>query len=68
VTLRENTERPITVTEGTNRVVGNNPENIKREALAALDRGSVSPRTPELWDGNAAVRIVDAIEEFSTPQ
>jgi len=65
LTLRENTERPITVTEGTNRVVGNNPENIKREALAALDRGAASPRMPELWDGNAAVRIVDAIEEFS---
>lgn len=65
LTLRQNTERPITVTEGTNRVVGNNPENIKREALAALDRRAASSRIPELWDGNAAVRIVDAIEERS---
>ena len=65
LTLRENTERPITVTEGTNRVVGNNPENIKSEALAALDRPASPARVPELWDGHTAARIVDAIEEAS---
>jgi UDP-N-acetylglucosamine 2-epimerase (non-hydrolysing) len=65
LTLRQNTERPITVIEGTNRVVGNDPENIKREALAALDRSAASLQIPELWDGSAAIRIVDAIEEFS---
>lgn len=62
LTLRENTERPITVTEGTNRVVGNDPEVIKREATAALDAERGAPRVPELWDGHAAARIVDAIE------
>lgn len=61
LTLRQNTERPITVTEGTNRVVGNNPEVIRREALAALDEPPGSGRAPELWDGGAAARIVDAI-------
>ena len=65
LTLRTNTERPITVTEGTNRLVGSDPENIKREALAALDRPSPAARAPELWDGHAASRIVDAIEEMS---
>lgn len=65
LTLRQNTERPITVTEGTNRVVGSDPEAIKREALAALERPSSAPRAPELWDGHAATRIVDAIEEAS---
>jgi UDP-N-acetylglucosamine 2-epimerase (non-hydrolysing) len=65
LTLRQNTERPITVTEGTNRVVGNDPEVIRREALAALDRPSNSARAPELWDGRAAARIVDAIEDAS---
>jgi UDP-N-acetylglucosamine 2-epimerase (non-hydrolysing) len=62
LTLRKNTERPITVTEGTNRVVGSDPETIKREALAALERPAGEPRVPELWDGQTAARIVDAIE------
>ncbi len=65
LTLRPNTERPITVTEGTNRVVGSDPEIIKREALAALERPSPVARVLELWDGRAAARIVDAIEEAS---
>jgi UDP-N-acetylglucosamine 2-epimerase (non-hydrolysing) len=65
LTLRQNTERPITVTEGTNRVVGNDPEVLKREALAALEQPTRPARAPELWDGHAAVRIVDAIEEAS---
>jgi UDP-N-acetylglucosamine 2-epimerase (non-hydrolysing) len=65
LTLRPNTERPITVTEGTNRVVGNDPETIKREAIAALDSRARAGRIPELWDGHAASRIVDAIEEKS---
>jgi len=65
LTLRNNTERPITVTEGTNRVVGNDPEVIKREAFAALERPLTSNPAPELWDGNAASRIVDAIEAAS---
>jgi UDP-N-acetylglucosamine 2-epimerase (non-hydrolysing) len=63
--LRENTERPITVTEGTNRLVGSDPEVIKREALAALDDRRPAGRVPELWDGHAAGRIVDAIEDAS---
>jgi len=65
LTLRENTERPITVTEGTNRLVGSDPETIKREAVAALERPTPAPRAPELWDGRAAARIVDTIEELS---
>jgi UDP-N-acetylglucosamine 2-epimerase (non-hydrolysing) len=65
LTLRENTERPITVTEGTNRLVGADPEVIKREALAALDDCRPARRVPELWDGRAAGRIVNAIEEAS---
>ena len=63
LTLRQNTERPITVTEGTNRIVGNNPETIRREALSALENPVNSARVPALWDGHAAVRIVDAIED-----
>ncbi|HLF84480.1 MAG TPA: UDP-N-acetylglucosamine 2-epimerase (non-hydrolyzing) [Blastocatellia bacterium] len=65
LTLRQNTERPITVTEGTNRLVGSDPDTIRREALAALERPSPAARALELWDGRAAARIVDAIEEAS---
>ena len=66
LTLRQNTERPITVTEGTNRIVGNDPEVIKREAFASLEQPARPARAPELWDGHAAVRIVDAIEQAGT--
>jgi UDP-N-acetylglucosamine 2-epimerase (non-hydrolysing) len=65
LTLRHNTERPITVTEGTNRIVGNDPEVIRREALLALEGKAAPARVPELWDGRAAGRIVDAIERAS---
>ncbi len=62
LTLRENTERPITVTEGTNRVVGVDPEAIVEAAFHVLDRG-VEPRRPALWDGHAGDRIADLIVE-----
>jgi UDP-N-acetylglucosamine 2-epimerase (non-hydrolysing) len=65
LTLRQNTERPITITEGTNRLVGSDPAVIKREAFAALDGPPAARRAPEMWDGHAAIRIVDAIEEAS---
>jgi UDP-N-acetylglucosamine 2-epimerase (non-hydrolysing) len=65
LTLRQNTERPITVTQGTNRLVGNDPETIKREALNALDHPPAATQVPDLWDGQAARRIVDAIEDAS---
>lgn len=65
LTLRENTERPITITEGTNKLVGNTAESITRAALEALEQDPRPARAPELWDGRAAVRIVDAIEEAS---
>lgn len=60
LTLRENTERPITLTEGTNRLVGREPRRIVAAALDVLDHG-VPRRRPALWDGNAATRIADAI-------
>ena len=63
LTLRDNTERPITVTEGTNRVVGNDPARIQIEAIDALDHPARTARVPELWDGHAAQRIVEAIED-----
>ena len=65
LTLRENTERPVTVELGTNRVVGTDPERILREAERALgrERAAEPPRVPPLWDGRTADRILDAILE-----
>jgi UDP-N-acetylglucosamine 2-epimerase (non-hydrolysing) len=63
LTLRENTERPVTVELGTNRVVGTDPARIVAEAEAALaqDGQKEAPRVPPLWDGHAAERILDAL-------
>jgi len=63
LTLRENTERPVTVTEGTNRVVGTNPAEIL-DAFDAVMREAPASRCPELWDGHAAARVADVIEWF----
>ena len=60
LTLRENTERPITVTLGTNKVVGTDPEKIISEAFAMLnEKSETTPRIPPLWDGHTAERILD---------
>jgi UDP-N-acetylglucosamine 2-epimerase (non-hydrolysing) len=59
LTLRENTERPITVECGTNTVVGSDPERIVAAVDAILRDGGKRGRVPELWDGRAAERIVD---------
>jgi UDP-N-acetylglucosamine 2-epimerase (non-hydrolysing) len=62
LTLRENTERPVTVTEGTNQIVGSDPERIVAAAEDILDgRVRLEGRIPELWDGRAAGRIADAL-------
>lgn len=60
LTLRETTERPITVTEGTNVVVGRDPQRIFAEARRAMN-GEIAARRPELWDGRAAERIADVL-------
>ena len=59
LTLRENTERPITIEMGTNKLVGTNPEKIKESAFAILGRenSSKEAKIPPLWDGKAAERI-----------
>ena len=63
ITLRENTERPITVTEGTNTVVGCDPLLIESTAFNALEGNGKVGKVPEMWDGNAAERIADVILE-----
>lgn len=56
LTLRDSTERPITVSEGTNRIVGRDPDRIVAEGQRVLHEG-VEARRPALWDGHAAERI-----------
>ena len=56
LTLRDNTERPITLTEGTNQLVGRDPERIVKTAFDVLDAPPVA-RRPGLWDGQAGQRI-----------
>ncbi len=64
ITLRENTERPITVTEGTNIIVGNDTNTIISTAIETLDNGGKSGRIPNLWDGKTASRISDIILSY----
>jgi UDP-N-acetylglucosamine 2-epimerase (non-hydrolysing) len=61
ITLRHNTERPITCLQGTNRLAGNKREAILDAAHAVLNGETTSGVVPELWDGEAAIRIVDVL-------
>jgi UDP-N-acetylglucosamine 2-epimerase (non-hydrolysing) len=62
LTMRENTERPITIEQGTNRLVGTDPKKILQAALETLDRPPRLLAPPELWDGKASARILDVLE------
>lgn len=64
LTLRENTERPVTVEVGTSEVVGNDPEKIKRAVDKVLTGQWKKGGTPEGWDGKASERIVAALESY----
>jgi UDP-N-acetylglucosamine 2-epimerase (non-hydrolysing) len=61
LTLRDNTERPITVEEGSNQLAGTDPARIEQLAFATLRHGGKRGRRPLLWDGRAAERIVQAL-------
>jgi UDP-N-acetylglucosamine 2-epimerase (non-hydrolysing) len=62
LTLRPNTERPITIKQGTNKLC--KPENIEENVDAVLNGKQKTCKVPELWDGHTAGRIVESIEHF----
>ncbi len=68
LTLRENTERPITAEDGTNVVVGTSPARIVAEAKKILSGQGRTGRRPHLWDGRAAERIVDILAAQLLPE
>lgn len=65
LTLRNSTERPITVSEGTNVLVGNDKKKIVAEASKVLNGNGKAGKTPKLWDGKAAERIVAILAEIN---
>ena len=63
LTLRENTERPVTVDIGTNMVLGMNADRIVDESLKIIEGKGKKGQIPPLWDGNTARRIVQILEQ-----
>ena len=65
-TLRTTTERPVTISDGTNTLLGVSPESIATiEGLLSTPRSST--RRPEMWDGRAARRLADVVETHFNP-
>lgn len=63
ITLRNNTERPITVDEGTNTLAGQDPDRILAAFNSVMRGEGKAGRIPELWDGHAATRIAKTIRD-----
>ncbi len=64
LTVRDNTERPVTITHGTNKLVGSDPSVLPAEVDAVLSNPPPRHVRPELWDGKAGERAGQAIREF----
>ncbi len=64
ITLRENTERPVTVTDGTNTIVGTDTEKLMHCFNDILLHGGKAGQIPEKWDGHAAERIIDELQKW----
>jgi UDP-N-acetylglucosamine 2-epimerase (non-hydrolysing) len=64
VTIRDNTERPVTLTHGTNRLAGTTPEGIRRTIAEVLAAPTIAVPPPPFWDGRAATRIAEILESW----
>lgn len=67
LTLRDSTERPITIEEGTNILVGSHADAVRNAARGILDGETKTGRVPDLWDGRASARIADILERDLWP-
>ncbi|MFH1214414.1 MAG: UDP-N-acetylglucosamine 2-epimerase, partial [Candidatus Neomarinimicrobiota bacterium] len=61
LTLRENTERPVTIWEGTNELVGSDPRKVLERTIAILNGERKVGKIPKYWDGQAAERLVEVL-------
>ena len=64
LTMRSNTERPITVSLGTNLLVGNDLGRLKTEVFKVLDGNGKVGGIPPLWDGRAGERVADVLQRL----
>lgn len=64
ITLRENTERPITVTEGSNIIAGLDPDRIVALCMDTLEHGGKRGAIPAMWDGHAAERVAAVVQRW----
>jgi UDP-N-acetylglucosamine 2-epimerase (non-hydrolysing) len=64
LTLRDSTERPVTVTHGTNRIIGSDPARILDESLKTLRHPPRPNGAPPYWDGHAAERIIEILDAY----
>ena len=64
ITLRDNTERPVTVKRGTNYLIGTDPEKMIQTAMNILDGNGKEGVVPHLWDGKAGERIVEVLSTY----
>ncbi len=62
LTMRENTERPVTITVGTNQLVGTEESEVKAKAMEVLSGTTKTGKIPEKWDGKTAERIVECFD------
>jgi len=65
LTLRQSTERPVTVSQGSNLVIGSSADRIVQESKRILNGDFKIGRRPELWDGRAAERIVNVLTRIN---
>jgi UDP-N-acetylglucosamine 2-epimerase (non-hydrolysing) len=61
LTMRNNTERPITISHGTNKLIGQDPERLRREVDMILNSDGRTVQAPPLWDGQASRRLAEAV-------